>query len=88
MDFSIQGYTLYLCNHDNRTGKGIAIYIASKLIVIDSIFHESFEEAISVKLRLRKGDALIICVIYRNPSSTDLNNENLITLLDKVSKDR
>ena len=87
IDFSIKGYTTHLCNHDNRVGKGIVIYVTNNIDIMDCSIIESFEEAISIKLRLQKGDALLICVVYRNPSSSDSNNRNLIDLLEVIDKD-
>ena len=54
---------------------------------MDSSIIEIFEEAITVKLRLKKCDVLLLCVIYRNPSSSDTNNTHLLEFLDFINKD-
>ena len=62
VDFTIKGYTPHLCNHDNRAGKGIVLYVANNLVIMDSTIDGTFEEAISVKLRLYHFPLGAVCV--------------------------
>ena len=47
-------------------------------------FHESMWLCIS----LMKGDSLLLGCIYRSPSSSASNNDNLIDLLNNVGEDK
>ena len=90
-DYAIPGYSLHPTNLSKGSGRGIAVYTHCSLdsSVNQVTLDQSFEEACCIEVKLRGGDVLLFCCCYRSPTSTvssDVNNENLNRLLQKISK--
>ncbi len=84
-EYSMEGYELFHANMENRTGRGILLYVRSLLKVKEVILESNFEENIFVEMRLRNNNKLLIGCIYRSDSGTQQNNNNLNKLIREAS---
>jgi exonuclease III len=79
-DMMIQGYTAYV----NFEGGGVALYIRDE-IRPEEIKHATlYSPAVWSSITLKNQDKLLIGVIYRSPSSTDLDNTNLLAMITEM----
>ena len=85
-ELSIEGYTLFRKDREGKTGGGLALYIKESLTAsenLDLTNHE-FQESLWCSVKGLHSSTLVgIC--YRNPSSKEINNDNLLRLLTKAS---
>ena len=78
------GLDMFTNNIEEAKGRGQLLYV-SKFLNAKRVYLDShFEEAICVKIDLRNNDKLHIVLIYRSPSSQDVNNTYLNNLLEEV----
>ena len=85
-ELGIEGYTLYRSNHSDGSGgpgKGAALYVKNTLnhSAAPEIDNLDFDCSAWSIIKLAGNRALLIGVVYRSPSSTDENNQNLLALL-------
>ena len=72
-------------NMENSQGRGQLIYIRSNIKAKRVYTDIKFEEVTLIEITLRSADRLLIALMYRAPSSTDDNNRNLNTAVDKIA---
>ena len=83
-------YTFYSnFNPDSSTTssgpRGIAVYVADRLVSTQVSFSSHFSEHLWVKIKLMNSDYLLVGVIYRSPSTDAVNSTSkLCQLLTKV----
>ena len=81
--FNIEGYQM----HHQNVGRGIIIYIHQS--IQDSLDIEAvteFSEHKLVSIKIDKSTDFLIAAIYRSPSGTRANNDNLLELLKEINK--
>ena len=83
-EFNLKGYTLYY-NDLDKNPRGIIMYVDKSLISKQIIFEVEFQENMAVEIK-NDNNSLLICTIYRSPSSVLTNDKQLFLLLDKISK--
>ena len=74
-ELQISGYNLFINHNDN--GRGICIYTHTSINATEVCFDSNFNEFLSLEIKLEQGNQLLLCSVYRSPSSTDENNKNL-----------
>ena len=89
-DYAIPDYTLHPVNLENESGRGIAVFTHDSInrSVIQIQLESTFEEACLLEIRLRGGDILLFCCMYRSPtasSTSEQNNEKLNKLMKTIS---
>lgn len=72
------------CNLQNKTGRGVALYIRDNIQANPVDFSSEFSESVWLSTKLAGGDELLIGCVYRSSSGTDENNENLLKLLSEI----
>ena len=85
-EIALEGYELFGSNLQNKTGRGVCIYIQTTLQANPVEFKTNFEESVWASIKLVDGDELLIGCIYRSSSGNDTNNENLLKLLLEINK--
>ena len=83
--YSIDGYSTFHKNINNRIGRGVILYVHKSLLAEEVIVQSDFEEFVCVEIKLQKNDKLLACVIYRSDSGTELNNSNLNKLMTQIA---
>ena len=85
-EFNLDGYNVFcrgLCDNDSR---GLLVYVASYLEATLIEVPDAFRESLFVMLKsARTTDRLLFGNIYRSPSSTQPNDNNLYELIDYVA---
>jgi len=76
-EFQIKGYDIHDVNVDRRDGRGIILYTAEWLKASPYYHNLPGSESVWVEVRLRDNDKLLISCIYRSPTSSITNNEDL-----------
>ena len=84
--YKIKGYEAHTHNLDSWTGRGIIIYVKSKLNVLILNSTTDFTEHIVIQIRLANRELLTFACIYRSPNSTDENNEQLTALIHQLDQ--
>ena len=87
-ELQLQGFTSHYTNLENNTGRGIAIYTKNDLEVREIQWAKGYEEEIALSIKLKAGDRLTICAVYRSPSSSPENNSNLLELIEEIDQSR
>ena len=80
-----------LWNYDfYEASRGISIYVRSYIsaIIDTNLTCGGFHESLWLPISLIKGDGLLLGCIYRSPSSSTSNNDNIIDLLNNVGEDK
>ena len=93
-DYKIKGYRVEHANlADKGSTRGVAINISESLqcneldtCKIVGAYGVFPEEEISIELQLAKNDRMIICNIYRNPSSDDSENNKVNEFVRQFGK--
>ena len=93
MDYHIKDYSLYSVNIENKTGRGIGVYVHLSIInhVSAVNFHQNFQEACMLEIRLKERNKLLFGCIYRSPTSNNTseeNNDNLNRLLTYIAQQK
>ena len=67
----------------------MSIYVRSYIsaIIDNNLTCGGFHESLWLRISLMKGDSLLLGCIYRSPSLSASNNDNLIDLLNNVGED-
>jgi len=83
-DFKIDGYDFII--KSTSEGRGVIIYFKTYLQVqsVDILTNHVFNESIWLKIKLKGSDSLLVGNIYRSPSSSYENNNNLNFLLQET----
>ena len=90
--FALPGYTPYhnFNPDDSHLGasgiRGVCIFAHNSLQVSEVSFSTPFSEQVWLRVELARNDALLIGNLYRSPSSTENNNNDLCKLLEEVSR--
>ncbi|MES9884665.1 MAG: hypothetical protein ABW185_27795, partial [Sedimenticola sp.] len=83
IEIEMEGYSLFSQDLNNYVGRGVAIYIKEPIsaqLVTTGVYHNI--EVVSVSLKLKNTDWLIIHAVYRSPNSQG----NYINELSNVLK--
>ena len=78
-------------NSDCREAtRGISIYVRSyfSTTIDTNLTCGGFHESIWLRISLMEGDSLLLGCIYRSPSSSTSDNDNLIDLLNNVGENK
>ena len=89
-ELGIEGYTLYRKNHSDGgggPGKGVALYVKNSLnhSAAPAMEEYSFDCSAWSLIKLAGDKSLLFGVVYRSPSATSENNQNLLTLLQATA---
>ena len=89
-DFYLDRYQLFRISDFYEASRGISIYVRSYLsATIDTnLTCGGFHEFLWLCISLMKEESLLLCCIYRSPSSSASNNDNFIDLLSNVGEDK
>jgi hypothetical protein len=84
-ELAISGYDLF--HNLNSEGRGVALYVRTEMkpSVCEAI-DSSFKEHVSVECRLEDGSKMLIALVYRSPSSTVENIQELNALMKRISE--
>ena len=82
-DYQIPNYVMFDVNVRAQGRRGVAVFVHTSLEKSVSSIEivSEFEVTILLSLKLRPGDCLLFGVIYRSPSSSEINNLALNTIL-------
>ena len=81
----LDGYSIVPLNIGEHKGRGMIMYVHNDLTNFNlHNFEFDFQEAQFECLKLGRGQKLLIGSMYRSPTSTNVNNENLNVLLDII----
>ena len=80
------GMDMFPNNIEENHGRGQILYVAKELGAKRVYFDSRFQEVTCVKINLKNKDKLLIVLVYRSPSSTELNNTYLNQLVEEASK--
>ena len=87
-ELQIEGYELFLSESTSLSKRGAALYINKKLKSEEIKFKEKFEESVWAQIKLNNNDMLLLGCIYKSPSSSPENLDELNKLLITVSKEK
>ena len=76
-EISLDGYNLHTKNEENKTGRGIALYVHNSLKAAPMNKQNDSEEEKWIEIRLQQDDNFIIGCIYQSPNSASENNDRL-----------
>ena len=89
-ELGVEGSTLYRGNHSDGNGgpgKGVGMYVSNILnhSAAPAMEKVDFDCSTWSFIKLAENKTLLVGVVYRSPSSTDVNNQNLLSLLRAAS---
>lgn len=84
-ELNLDGYDLYTNDFENATTRGVLLYVDKTISAKQVFFDCSFQEYIIVELQ-GANEKLLICNVYRSPSSSADNNANLLNFINSISK--
>ena len=87
-ELQIEGYELFLSESTSFSKRGAALYINKKLKSEEIKFKEKFDESVWAQIKLNNNDMLLLGCIYKSPSSSPENLDELNKLLITVSKEK
>jgi exonuclease III len=87
-ELQLEGYELFLSEATSPRKRGAALYVNKKLKAEEIRFNVKFEESIWTQIKLNNKDMLLLGCIYKIPSSSPENLDELNKLLTTVSKDK
>ena len=85
-ELQMEGYELFLSELTSFSKRGAALYINKKLKSEEIQFNMKFEESVWSQIRLNNNDMLLLGCIYKSPSSSPENLDELNKLLTTASK--
>jgi hypothetical protein len=86
-ELNLKGYNMFSVNIEDQTGRGIVIYVDSRLKASQINIPNVFQEFVFVEIKIDNGsENLIIGNIYRSPNSVEENDIKLNELIDYVCK--
>src|SRR5579872_2373665 len=85
-EFSLAGYNIYSVNIGTLGRRGIIIYIDERLKSCEINVASDFSEFLIVKIYMANDKTLNLGSLYRSPSSCINNDDNLLNLLDTISR--
>jgi len=80
-DMVFQGYTSYT----NFTGRGSVLYVKDTISSFEHKISTNCDACVWCEVGLEGGDELVVGVVYRSPSSSDVQNEQLPNMLREVA---
>ena len=83
--YNIPGYQMFHKNITNKIGRGVLLYVHSSLEPNEVIMTDDYEEYVCAEIKLQHNDKMMITVIYRSDSGTQLNNGKLLKFMENVS---
>ena len=86
-ELGIDGFELFL-NATSKNVRGTALYVKNDLQAEEINLIDKFQECILVKLKLTKGDNLLIGCMYKSPNSTTENIEELNKAIIQISNNK
>jgi len=87
-ELAIQGYDTNYTNIDGITGREVILYTAAWLKASPYTPGHACQESTWVKMKLQDKDSLIIGCIYRSPSSSSTNDEDICHQIKSVCSDK
>lgn len=82
-DFSLSGYDKY--EPDSQGDRGVILFVKSGINVNKiSILNDSFKESVWCEMTLNGTDKLLIGLVYRSPTSSHRNNDDLIVTVNRA----
>ena len=87
-EFSLKGYNLFHTNVNNKTGRGILMYIHDMLQAVEVTMETTFEEKLFLEIKLNNKDRLLKRCMYHSESGTQQNNNNLRKLIEEATSKR
>jgi len=87
-ELEVDGFSIFRADRKDRAGGGVLLYVKSTLTAqaFDKFSDICFEENIWCTLNLEK-TKLLIGVCYRSPTSSDVNNNRLLSVLDRAVRE-
>lgn len=79
-DLILQGYSAYL----NLTGRGAALYIRNDIQADEMSSTVNDIPAVWCCISLKNQDKLLIGVVYRSPTSTETDNNDMLTMISEM----
>ena len=83
-ELAMQGYDTNCINIDDESGRGVILYTAAWLKASPYTPGHPCQESTWVKIKLKDKDNVIIGCIYRSPSSTTTNDEDICQQIKTV----
>ena len=85
-EYNLPDYVTYHKNVDNNIGRGIIIYVHESLVARQILPCTEYQESLWMEVQLTGKDKLLIGCIYRSDSGTQENNDQLLDLLNEMTK--
>lgn len=83
-ELNLDGYDLYTNEFENITFRGVLLYVDKTLAAKQVFLNCSFQEYVIVKIQ-GENEQLLICNVYRSPSSGADNNTQLFNFINCLS---
>ena len=85
-ELQIKGYDMFHSNLTRNDGRGVLVYVKTELEASPVIFHEEFQESVSISIPVGSGskDKMLIGCVYISPNSSDVN-DNLLRLINDAN---
>ena len=82
-ELQLYSHNLFRCDRVMATGGGVLLYVHASLHVVscEDLSGLCIEDSVWCMVDLDKGEKLLVSVIYRAPSSNDVNNKKLISAI-------
>ena len=87
-ELNIKGYNLFCNDRLSSPDDGVLLYIHDSLPAVSykTFMDYDFKESVWCLVTLEGGIKQLIGVMYRSPSSTDENNQKLLSMIRKSSQ--
>jgi len=84
-ELHIEGYNMYRKDRKRTRGGGLILYIKNTIraAINEELTNCEFEESLWCNVELN-GQRLLVGLCYRSPTSTPVNDENLLTVMEKA----
>lgn len=84
-EFNLEGYQCFCLGLDDLTSRGVLLYVDSDLNASLVDIPTAFKECIFVLIKCSNNTKLLIGNMYRSPSSSDANDDNLFKLIKHIT---
>lgn len=87
-ELNLQGYTLFRKDRNDKKGGGVILYVENSLSVTvrEELVGELFNESLWCEIQTGS-DKTLVGICYRNPLTTEGEDDDLRKIMDKISKE-
>ena len=81
-------YDIFGNNVEKLKGRGQILHIEKRLRAEEIELTTCVEEVLAVRFKLNNNENMIVALVYRSPSSTELNNERICHAINEICKEQ